>query len=72
MEKERREWRRMNLHYMNQRLSSLVVFRELLQDPAVAAFQRMLASAAAKPSAVFQEMDSICPPTRWVATASAP
>lgn len=35
----------MNLHYMNQRLSSLVVFRELLQDPVIAAFQRMLASA---------------------------
>ena len=35
----------MNLHYMNQRLCSLVVFRELLQDPVIAAFQRMLASA---------------------------
>ena len=35
----------MNLHYMYQRLSSLVVFRELLQDPVIAAFQRMLASA---------------------------
>ena len=27
---------------------------------------------AANPSAVFQETDSICPPTRWVAIASAP
>ena len=35
----------MNLHYMYQRLSSLVVFRELLQDPVIAAFREMLASA---------------------------
>ena len=26
----------------------------------------------AKPSAVFQETDSICPPTRWTAMAAAP
>lgn len=35
----------MNLHYMYQRLSSLVVFRELLQDPVIAAFREMLQSA---------------------------
>ena len=35
----------MNLDYMYQRLSSLVVFRELLQDPVIAAFREMLASA---------------------------
>ena len=28
--------------------------------------------AEAKPSAVFQDTDSICPPTRWVAMAAAP
>ena len=29
-------------------------------------------NAEAKPSAVFQETDSICPPTRWTAMAAAP
>ena len=45
----------MNLHYMYQRLSSLVVFRELLQDPVIAAFQRMLASAELDDGDAFAE-----------------
>ncbi|HCS67468.1 MAG TPA: AAA family ATPase [Oribacterium sp.] len=43
----------MNLHYMNQRLRSLVVFRALLTDPVLTAFGRMLESAEADESGAF-------------------
>ncbi len=35
----------MDLHYMDQRLRSLVIFRELLMDPAIAGFEAVLAMA---------------------------
>ena len=35
----------MDLHYMDQRLRSLVIFRELLMDPVIAGFEAMLAMA---------------------------
>ena len=35
----------MDLHYMDQRLRSLVIFRELLMDPVIAAFEAVLAMA---------------------------
>ena len=35
----------MDLHYMDQRLRSLVIFRELLMDPVIAGFEAVLAMA---------------------------
>ena len=39
----------MDLHYMDQRLRSLVIFRELLMDPVIAGFEAVLAMAMPLP-----------------------